>query len=183
LADAIVECIEAGAWILNLSIALATPSPNRESKLEQALDHSAARGTIVVAAAGNQGTIGGSAITRHPWVTPVAACDAAGRPMAASNLGRSIARQGVMAPGDAITSLGADGPPATSGGTSSAVPFVTGTMALLWSLFVEAGAIEVKAAATRADLRRTAIVPPLLNAWAAYQMMLNRDRRRSTWPR
>jgi subtilisin family serine protease len=33
LADAIVECIEAGARILNLSVALATPSPNPEPKL------------------------------------------------------------------------------------------------------------------------------------------------------
>ena len=101
LADAIVDCVEAGARILNLSVALATPSPNREPKLEQALDHAAARGTLVVAAAGNQGTVGGSAITRHPWVIPVVACDLAGRPMALSNLGSSIARRGLMAPGDA----------------------------------------------------------------------------------
>ena len=82
LADAIVDCVEAGARILNLSVALATPSPNREFNLEQALDHAAARGTLVVAAAGNQGTVGGSAITRHPWVIPVVACDTQGRPMA-----------------------------------------------------------------------------------------------------
>jgi subtilisin family serine protease len=64
LADAIVECIEAGARILNLSVALASPSPNREPKLEQALDHAVVRGALLVAAAGNQGTVGGSAITR-----------------------------------------------------------------------------------------------------------------------
>ena len=149
LADAIVDCVEAGAWILNLSVALATPSPNREAKLEQALDHAAARGTMVVAAAGNQGTVGGSAITRHPWVIPVVACDPQGRPMAISNLGSSIARRGLMAPGDAITSLGTDGPPVTSGGTSAAVPFVTGTMALLWSLFPEASTAEVEVAVTQ----------------------------------
>ena len=39
------------------------------------------RGVIVVAAAGNQGTLGSSAITRHPWVIPVVACDLRGRPM------------------------------------------------------------------------------------------------------
>jgi subtilisin family serine protease len=174
LADAIVACIEACARILNLSVALATPSPNREPKLEQALDHSAARGTIVVAAAGNQGTLGGSAITRHPWVIPVAACDAAGRPIAASNLGNSIARRGLMAPGDAVTSLDINGQPVTSGGTSAAVPFVTGAIALLWSIFSEAGAAEVKSAVTRAGVRRATIVPPRLDAWAAYQLMANR---------
>jgi subtilisin family serine protease len=174
LADAIVDCIQAGARILNLSVALATPSPNREPKLEQALDHSAARGTIVVAAAGNQGTLGGSAIIRHPWVIPVAACDAQGRPMAASNLGSSIARRGLMAPGDAVTSLGANGKPVTSGGTSAAAPFVTGAIALLWSVFPEARPAEVKSVVTGAGVRRATVVPPLLNAWAAYQLMANR---------
>jgi subtilisin family serine protease len=173
LADAIVDCIEAGARILNLSVALATPSPNREPKLEQALDHSAARGTIVVAAAGNQGTLGGSAITRHPWVIPVAACEAAGRPIAASNLGSSIARRGLLAPGDAVTSLGTNGKPITSGGTSAAAPFVTGAIALLWSTFPEARPAEVKSVVTGAG-RRATVVPPLLDAWAAYQLMANR---------
>jgi subtilisin family serine protease len=174
LADAIVDCIQAGARILNLSVALATPSPNREPKLEQAFDYAAARGTIVVAAAGNQGAMGGSAITRHPWVIPVAACDAGGRPMAASNLGSSIGRRGLMAPGDAVTSLGTNGKPVTSGGTSAAAPFVTGAIALLWSMFAEASPAEVKSAVTRTDLRRATVVPPLLEAWAAYQLMLTR---------
>ena len=174
LADAIVDCVEAGARILNLSVALATPSPNKEPKLEQALDHAAAHGMIVVAAAGNQGTVGGSAITRHPWVIPVVACDGQAVRMAISNLGSSIARRGLMAPGDAITSLGTDGPPVTSGGTSAAAPFVTGAIALLWSMFADARAAEVKSAVTRADLRRATVVPPLLDAWAAYQLMQNR---------
>ena len=143
------------------------------AELEQALDHAAARGALVVAAAGNQGAVGGSAITRHPWVIPVAACDAAGRPMAASNLGSSIARRGLMAPGDAVTSLGTNGQTVTSGGTSAAAPFVTGAIALLWSMFPEASAAEVKSAVTRADLRRATVVPPLLDAWAAYQLMQN----------
>ena len=41
------------------------------------MNHAAHRGVITVAAAGNQGTVGSSAITRHPWVIPVAACDTA----------------------------------------------------------------------------------------------------------
>jgi subtilisin family serine protease len=89
-------------------------------------------------------------------------------------LGSAIARRGLMAPGDAITSLGADGRPFTSGGTSAAVPFVTGTIALLLSMFPEAGIGEVKLAATRADLRRATVVPPLLDAWAAYELLQNR---------
>ena len=160
LADAIVDCIEAGARILNLSVALATPSPNREPKLEQALNYAAARGTPVVAAAGNQGTVGGSAITRHPWVIPVAACNTQGRPTALSNLGSSIARRGVMAPGDAITSLGADGHPSLRVGRAQPCRSSAGAMALLWSLFPESGPGHVKSAVTRTELRRATVVPP-----------------------
>jgi subtilisin family serine protease len=174
LAGAIIDCVDAGARILNLSLALATVSPNRELQLDQALDHAAAHGALVVAAAGNQGTVGGSAITRHPWVIPVVACDVAGRPLAVSNLGSSIARRGLMAPGDAVTSLGANGEPFTSSGTSAATPFVTGTLALLLSIFSDANAAEAKSATTRADVRRAAIVPPMLDAWLSYQTMLRR---------
>ena len=94
--------------------------------------------------------------------------------MAVSNLGSSIARRGLMAPGDAVTSLGTNGKPVTSGGTSAAAPFVTGAIALLWSMFPEARPAEVKSVVTGAGVRRATVVPPLLDAWAAYQLMGNR---------
>jgi subtilisin family serine protease len=174
LADAISECAAAGAWVMNLSVAVAQPSPNRERKLEEALNHAASRGAIVVAAAGNQGTLGSSAITRHPWVIPVVACDARGWPLALSNLGSSIGRRGLMAPGDHITSLGTNGQPVTSGGTSAAAPFVTGAIALLWSMLPGASTARVKSAVTRTNLRRASVVPPVLDAWTAYQLLQNR---------
>jgi subtilisin family serine protease len=181
VADAIAESIDAGARIINLSVAVASPSPNRERRLEEALNHAARRGTIIVAAAGNQGTIGSSAITRHVWVIPVAACDRRGQPLSPSNLGASIGRRGLRAPGDQITSIGTRGEPVTSGGTSAAAPFVTGTVALLWSAFPVATAAEIKRAITQAGAAsRTTIVPPLLNAWAAYQLMAAGDYRRAT---
>ena len=124
----------------------------------------------MVAAAGNQGTLGSSAITRHPWVIPVVACDLRGRPMNDSNLGGSIGRRGLRAPGDGITSLGAEGQPLTLGGTSVAAPFVTGATALLWSEFPSATAAQIKLAVTQASTpRRASVVPPLLDAAAAYQ--------------
>jgi Subtilase family len=163
LADAIVQVIDAGARIVNLSLALQGPSSKGERSLELALNHAARRGVVVVAAAGNQGTVGGSAITRHPWVTPVIACDHRGRPMDISNLSASIGRCGLGAPGDAITSLGPTAEPLTMGGTSAATPFVTGAVALMWSAFPRASAAAVRSAVTQAGGRqRTAIVPPLL---------------------
>src|SRR5262249_52854211 len=95
-----------------------------------------------------------------------------GSPMNHSNLGISIGRRGLGAPGDRITSIGANGKQLTLGGTSAAAPFVTGAIALLWSEFPTATAAEVKFAATQAYIpRRTSVVPPLLDAWAAYQVV------------
>jgi subtilisin family serine protease len=81
LAAAIAECIAAGARVVNLSLALAGPSINGEQSLEDALNRAVSQGVIVAAAAGNQGTLGSSAITRHPWVIPVVACDLGGKPI------------------------------------------------------------------------------------------------------
>jgi subtilisin family serine protease len=173
LAEAIVDCVNAGARVLNLSAALAASSLKGERDLvEQALDYAASRGAILAAAAGNQGMLGGSAITRHPSVIPVAACDLRGRPLSESNLGSSIGRRGLMAPGEGIGGLGTNGKPQTLGGTSAAAPFVTGAIALLWSEFPGASAVKVRLALTRAASGpRRAIVPPLLDAWAAYQTL------------
>jgi subtilisin family serine protease len=175
LAEAIVECIDAGARVLNLSAAFDQPSTRSERQLAEALDHAARRGVIVVAASGNQGTLGSSAITRHPWVVPVVGCDLRGRPLGQSNLGSSVGRRGLMAPGEGVTSLGAEGEPLTLGGTSVAAPFVTGTIALVWSAFPGASATDVKSALTAAPpRRRTTVVPPLLDARAAYQVIFMR---------
>jgi subtilisin family serine protease len=179
VAEAVAECVHAGARIINLSVAVASTSPNKEPRLEEALSYAGGRSAIVVAATGNQGTIGSSAITRHPWVIPVAACDRRGQPIGLSNLGVSTGRRGLMAPGEAVTSLGTRGELVTSGGTSVAAPFVTGSVALLWSAFPTATATEIKRAVTQAGaVPRTTIVPPLLNAWAAYQAMASSHSRR-----
>jgi subtilisin family serine protease len=172
LAAAIIESIDSGAQVINMSIALTQPSFEGERKLEEALNYAVRRGVITVAAAGNQGTLASSVITRHAWVVPVVACDSSGKPINSSNLGSSIGRRGLMAPGDAVKSIGVEGEPVILGGTSVAAPFVTGTIALLWSEFPTAKAIEVKSAVTQVYAgKRKTVVPPLLDAWAAYQVM------------
>ena len=172
LAAAIFECIAAGARVLNLSVALISPSGKSERMLEEALNHALSRGVLIVAAAGNQGTIGSSVITRHPWVIPVAACDQQGRPLGGSNLAPSLGRRGLSAPGDQITSLDPAGTTLTLSGTSFAVPFVNGAIALLWSAFPYALAADVKLAVIRSGVgTRTSVVPPLLNAAPAYQVL------------
>jgi subtilisin family serine protease len=95
LAAALLECLDAGAHVVNLSVALTHETGGGpERHLEEVLDEAARRGTIVIAAAGNQGAVNSSALTRHPWVVPVVACDVSGRPLGQSNLGRSIGLRG-----------------------------------------------------------------------------------------
>jgi len=172
LAAAVRETVEAGARIINLSAALLQPNPRGVPELQAALDFAAVRGAITVAAAGNQGTVGSSAITRHPSVIPIAGCRLNGQPLAESNFGSSIGRRGLSAPAEGITSLGSDGHARPFGGTSAAAAIVTGAIALLWSAFRSVTAAQLKSALLGVSgTRRSTVVPPLLDAAAAYQSL------------
>jgi len=170
LAAAIIEVIDAGARIINLSVALVEQGPGSERALDQALNMAAHHGVLVVAAAGNRPLVSSSVVTRHSWVLPVVACDRSGRVMMSSSLSASIGRRGLAAPGENIESLAADGGIATFSGTSAAVPFVAGTLALLWSIFPAATASQLRSAVIGV-VRRSSITPPLLNAWSACQAL------------
>jgi subtilisin family serine protease len=171
LSIAITETVDAGARVLNLSVALLDASPGAERLLDEAINYAARRGVLVIAASGNQGVVGSSAITAHPWVLPVIACDWNGRPTSESNLSGSVGKRGLSAPGERIVSLGADSKQRSLDGTSVAAPFVTGAIALLWSEFPGVSAVELRRAVTERRNGRSSIVPPLLNAWAAYQVL------------
>jgi subtilisin family serine protease len=180
LAAAIIACVMANVRIINLSLALARPSPNDEPALTAALDFAARRGVIVVAAAGNQGMVASAAPIRHSWVIPVAGCDLRGRPVRSTNLGGALGRRGLRAPAEGVTSLGSDGGPVTFGGTSVAAPFVTGAIALLWSEFPDAAPADIRMAVARAHAGdRASVVPPLLDAWRTFAILSTTQRRRS----
>ncbi len=171
LAAALLATVTAGARVVNVSADLRWSSVRERNALTEALDHARRRGVIVVAAAGNQGAVGGSTLTRHPAVLPVAACDVHGRLLGYSNLGASIARNGVRAPGEGVVGP-TTGRSEPISGTSVAAPLVTGTVALLWSIRPDAGAAAVRDAVLNAALNAApghrAVVPPLLDAWGAY---------------
>jgi subtilisin family serine protease len=171
LAAAITDCIGAGARVINLSLALVRHSNKVESALQSALDEAMRRGVIIVAAAGNQSDVGGGVITRHPWVIPVAACDRRGLPATYSNSGHSIGGRGLRAPGDGFISSSSATNLRSFSGTSVSAPFVTGTVALLWSLFPFASSQEIRFAVTNAAVRRASIIPPLLDAGTAYETL------------
>lgn len=172
LSAAIVEVMERGARVINLSVGILDPIAGSQSPLEAALAEAARRGVLVVAAAGNTGTVGSTIITRHPWVIPVVACDDDGRALAVSNVGASIGRNGLRAPGQSVRSLKASGGHTTLSGSSVAAPFVAGAGALLWSIFPDASPAQVRAALTAGVAsRHRSLIPPLLDARAAYRVL------------
>jgi subtilisin family serine protease len=176
LASAIVEMVEAGSRILNLSVAVTGPLLSENGLLAEALDHAAQRGTLCVAAAGNQGSFASSALTRHPWVIPVLPSNAKGEPAGYSNLGGALGRYGLCAPGQGIVSLALRNGDPPLVGSSVAAPFVAGTMALLWSEFPNARSCDIKAAVVQASRRRKTVVPPLLDALAAHETLKRWER-------
>jgi subtilisin family serine protease len=143
LAEAIIQIVDAGAKVINLSLGLYSSSIVKASQLYDAYDYALRKHVIIVAAAGNQGTIGMLPITDHPWGVPIAACDEIGNLSLISNIGPSIGKRGLLAPGVNITSVLAGGNYTQLSGTSIAAPFVTGGIALLWSLFPNATAVEM----------------------------------------
>lgn len=169
---AIVDCVNAGARVVNLSAATGVPTTRAQPRLREALDYAGRRGSLVVAAAGNQAMLGSSEITRHPGVIAVVAYDLAGQPMNQSNYGRSLGRWGLGAPGDEIVSLAAGKAPGPRAGTSYAAAFVTGAIALLWSIFPDADAGRLRRALST-GLRRATIIPPLLDAQAAFHRLVS----------
>jgi subtilisin family serine protease len=175
LATAIIDSVNAGAHVLNLSVNITQSSTRSDMRLIEALDFAGRRGTIVVAAAANEGISPTSALTRHAWVLPVIAADYAGRPLHNSQLSTMTGKRGIAAPGQEIRSLGANGTALTISGTSAATAFVSGVVALLRSQVPTATAAEVKFAVTRRTSgHRASLVPPMLDAWSAYQTLSGR---------
>lgn len=170
LAAAIRAVRQCGAHIINLSLAVFESDLGSASPLSQALNEAEQQGVIVVAAAGNDGAIGSSSITGHRWVLPVVACNNSGQILGKSNLGRSIGRFGLSAPGFRIPSLSPNGGYGRFTGSSAAVPFVSGALALLWSRFRDATPIQLLRA-IRGGRRSRSIAPPFLNAEEAYQLL------------
>lgn len=168
LSEAIIETVDSGARIINLSLALSVSSLTVYQELEEAYNYARQKGVIIVAAAGNQGSIGHAALLNNKWIIPVAACDENGKLSSMSNFGPSIGHRGLMAPGIKITSTFPGGKYTEQSGTSFAAPFVTGAIALLWSIFPKATIGQIIQAVVRSSLSHSrTLIPTLLNAEAA----------------
>lgn len=172
LSRAIIETVDAGAVIINLSLGVITSELRAFSELDAACDYARRRAVILVAASGNQGRIGFVPLLDHPWVIPVAACDIDGSITPESNISPSIGTRGLRAPGVDISTTSPASRYVPISGTSVAAAFVTGGLALLWSEFPHATAGEVRQLALQAASRAPrSIIPPLFDAEGARTLL------------
>ena len=176
LAAAVIDCIDAGARVINLSLALAQNSTGAERALKSALDRAMLRGVIVIAAAGNQNIVGSGVITSHPWVIPITACDREGFPSAYSNAGLSIGGRGLRAPGDGIISSGAHGAVDLFLRNQRRGPLRHRHDRVAVVYIPRCNSPRNEAGPDTSAGAPTSIVPPLLNAWTAYQTLAMRYR-------
>lgn len=179
LAAAIADCVAAGASVLNLSLSLGSSSTLGEKALKEPLDHVTRKRVLVFAAAGNAGTVYSSLITHHPWVIPVAACDLSWQMLGSSNLSPSLRAARATRTRRQYQQPRSAWPDSDTQWNKLCAPFVTGTIALLWSVFPNASAGDIRMALVPQARKRATIVPPLLNAAAAYQELSAQHTRRS----
>jgi subtilisin family serine protease len=173
LAAAITMCVDSGAHVINLSVATAGTAQRSSNELRSALSYAASRRCLVVAAAGNNGTLFSNVITQHPWVIPVTALDNAGRLLRRANIGMSVGSRGVAAPGEGVTSLAPGDGYSIGSGTSAAAAIVTGTLALLLSVAPGATASSLRYAIVHGARRlgSASVVPPSLCGLNTYRFL------------
>ena len=124
---AIANCIAylSGQGVKIISMSLGGPG---SQTLAGAVAGAVARGALIIAAAGNDGTAMLNFPAAYPQVVSVAAVDRFGRRAPFSNANADVE---VAAPGVDIMSTWSDGGYRTESGTSMAAPFVAGVAALI----------------------------------------------------
>ncbi|ULR40939.1 S8 family serine peptidase [Thermus sp. NEB1569] len=126
VAQALVWAVDQGAQVINLSFG----GSGYSHLLHEAVNYALERLRVVVAAAGNQGSVARFYPAALPGVMAVGAADGRGNPAWFSNRGGWV---GVWAPGVRIYSAFPGGGYGLLSGTSMAAPTVSGIAALLKS--------------------------------------------------
>jgi len=138
LAQGIIEAVDRGANVINLSLGASSDS----RVLREAVDYAVERGVLLVAAPGNDAVRGVFYPARYEAVIAVPGVDANGEWLYFSNRG---AENDIAAPGAGVSASQPEGDPILFSGTSAAVPFVAGAVAALLSQDPSLSASEVVA--------------------------------------
>ena len=139
LARVLLQVVQAGANVINISGGQFSPSGTAHPILAHAVRTCTQTGTLIVAAAGNQGCDCLHIPGAMPSVLAVGAMNAQGQPLPFSNWGGTYQFQGVLAPGENIRGAKPGGGVTTASGTSFATPIIAGVAALLLSLQLKQG--------------------------------------------
>lgn len=126
VAEGIVEAVDRGADIVNLSLG----GESSSGLLEQAVRYAQSKGVTIVAAVGNEGREGVAFPARYEGVVGVTSVDAKGTASAFSNFGEGV---DLGAPGVGVYSAWAEDGIVSFSGTSTASAFVSGALAAEFS--------------------------------------------------
>ncbi|MDP6524120.1 MAG: S8 family serine peptidase [Kiritimatiellia bacterium] len=126
LASTIVDIVDAGGKVLNLSLGTYGDS----SILAEAVAYAAENGAVIVASAGNDAVEGVVYPAAYDSVVAVGAIDGTGQHVYFSNRGDEV---DLVAPGVAVEAATPDGGTADFTGTSASAPYVSGAIASVLS--------------------------------------------------
>lgn len=136
IVEAIDYAVNNGAKIINMSLGATVPYQALSEAVQRAIN----RGVIVVAAAGNSGTVTPNYPAALPGVISVAASNANGAKTWWSNYGSTV---DFTAPGDQVVTTTFGGGTAAVSGTSFSAPFVAGMVARVLSAMPNLGVNDV----------------------------------------
>jgi Subtilase family/PatG Domain/PatG C-terminal len=161
LATAIAKAVNAGARLINLSLAILGAEQQVNPRLAAALDFAEASGALLLAAAGNQGRLAMGQLLSHPVVIPVVAADPSQKLLPESNFGPVVSRRGVAALGR-MPGYAPGGGTTVMSGTSVATAVATGILAEVWSEHPDIDGAALRSAVAGLG-PRTGSKPPILN--------------------
>lgn len=139
LARAILQALDAGAHVINISGGQLARPEEADNYLRDAVRQAVESNVLVISAVGNEGCECLHVPAALPGVLAVGALDVDNRHLGISNWGEPVRRQGLMAPGRGIPVAVPGGGVATATGTSFATPLVAGAAGLLLSQQKERG--------------------------------------------
>ena len=134
LARAILQAVQNGAHIINVSGGQFSESGEAHPLLADAVRYCNNENVLIIAAAGNDGCECLHVPGALPTVLPVGAMDFDGLPLDSSNWGSQYQFQGILAPGKELIGAVPGGGVISKSGTSCAAALVSGVAGLLLSL-------------------------------------------------